>query len=65
MYPSKKRIPGEVVKRTFSLSTLLLVIVFLGIFFAYWNIQIVKNEYYRQLAFKNMIKSIELSAPGD
>lgn len=63
MYPSKKNISGEVAKKVFSLSTLLLALVFLGIFFAYWNIQIVENEYYRQLAIKNMIKNIELSAP--
>ena len=63
MYPSKKKISAEAVRRSFSLSAILLVIIFLGIFFAYWKIQIIENEYYRQQANKNMIKSIDLSAP--
>ena len=35
----------------------------MGIFAAFWNIQIINNEYFRRLAIQNITRSIDLTAP--
>jgi len=42
---------------------IIITIIFLLIFAAYWNIQIVNNEYFRRLAMQNITRSIDLTAP--
>ena len=63
MYPSKKNLSGAYIKKAATVSIVILIIVFLGIFAAFWNIQIVNNEYFRRLAIQNITRSINLTAP--
>jgi penicillin-binding protein 2 len=63
MYPSKRKLSAAYIKKASTVSAVLLIIIFLAIFAAFWNIQIVNNEYFRRLAIQNITRSIDLSAP--
>jgi penicillin-binding protein 2 len=63
MYPSKRKLSPAYIKKSGLVSAVFLVVVFLGILAAFWNIQIINNEYYRRLAIKNITRSIDLPAP--
>jgi penicillin-binding protein 2 len=63
MYPSKRKLTSAYIKKAAAVSTVILVIIFIGIFAAFWNIQIVNNEYFRRLAIQNITRSIDLTAP--
>lgn len=63
MYPSKRKLSPATIKKSGLVSAVFLIVVFLGIIAAFWNIQIVNNEYYRRLAIKNITRSIDLPAP--
>jgi len=63
MYPSKRKLSPAYIKKSALVSAIFLIAVFLGILVAFWNIQIINNEYYRRLAIKNITRSIDLSAP--
>jgi penicillin-binding protein 2 len=63
MYPNKKQLSGSYVKRSAAVSTIILVVIFLGFFAAFWNIQVIGNEHFRRLAIRNITRSIELAAP--
>ncbi|MEI6614797.1 MAG: hypothetical protein WCL37_07855, partial [Chrysiogenales bacterium] len=63
MYPNKRKLSGEYIKKTAIVAIGILITIFLGIFAAFWHIQIVNNEYFRRLAIQNITRSIELTAP--
>jgi penicillin-binding protein 2 len=63
MYHSKRKLTGETIKKATTVSAVILITVFVGIFTAFWNIQIVNNEYFRRLAIQNITRSIVLTAP--
>jgi penicillin-binding protein 2 len=63
MYPSKRKLSGAYIKKIATVSAVILVCIFLGVFAAFWNIQIVNNEYFRRLAIRNITRSIDLTAP--
>ena len=63
MYPSKRKLSSQYIKKAAVVSTIILIVIFLGIFAAFWNIQIVNNEYFRRLAMQNITRSIDLTAP--
>jgi penicillin-binding protein 2 len=63
MYLSKRKLPTEFVKRAAVVSTVFLVVIFTAILVAFWSIQIVRNETYRQLAIRNITRVVELPAP--
>jgi penicillin-binding protein 2 len=63
MYLSKRKLNAEVVKKATVVATVFLIIIFAGIFVAFWSIQILQNEKYSRLAIKNITRLIELPAP--
>jgi penicillin-binding protein 2 len=63
MYLSKRKLTPEFVKKAAVVSTALLVVLFMGIFIAFWSVQIVNNEKYRQLALRNITRKVDLPAP--
>jgi len=63
MYPSKRQLSGPYIKKAAVVSAVMLTIIFLGIFTAFWNIQIIRNEHFRRLAVQNITRSIDLTAP--
>ena len=63
MYLSKRKLTPEFVKKAAVVSTILLVVFFTGMFVAFWSIQILSNDEYRQLAIRNITRTIDLPAP--
>jgi penicillin-binding protein 2 len=63
MYPNKRQLPDDYIKKAAYVAAVILIIIFLGLFAAFWNIQIVQNEYFRRLAIQNITRSIDLTAP--
>jgi penicillin-binding protein 2 len=63
MYPNKRQLPDDYIKKAAYVSAVILIVIFLGLFAAFWNIQIVQNEYFRRLAIQNITRSIDLTAP--
>ncbi|MDD8011953.1 MAG: penicillin-binding protein 2 [Acidobacteriota bacterium] len=63
MYLSKRKLTPDFVKKAAVVSTVFLVVVFAAIFAAFWSIQVVQNEKYRQLAIRNITRTVELRAP--
>jgi penicillin-binding protein 2 len=63
MYPNKRKLTSAYIKKTATISAVILIIIFVGIFAAFWNIQIVNNEYFRRLAIQNITRAIDLTAP--
>ncbi len=63
MYPNKKQLSGSYIKRSAAVSTIVLIVIFLVFFAAFWNIQVINNERFRRLAIQNITRSIDLAAP--
>jgi penicillin-binding protein 2 len=63
MYLNKRKLNPEYVKKAALVSTVFLIVIFTFLFIAFWNIQIASNEKYKQLAIRNIIRTIELPAP--
>jgi penicillin-binding protein 2 len=63
MYPSKRQLSGAYIKKASTIAVIILIVIFLGLFVAFWNFQIVNNEYFRRLAMQNIKRSIDLTAP--
>lgn len=63
MYLSKRKLTPEHVKKAVVVSIVFLIVIFAGIFMAFWNIQVLQNEKYRQLAIKNITRKVALPAP--
>ncbi len=63
MYLSKRKLSPEFIKRAAVVSTVFLVVIFTGIFVAFWSIQVVDNEKYSQLAIRNITRMVKLQAP--
>ncbi len=63
MYIEKKSLTPDQITRHSLLTTILLTVVFVFLFFAYWNVQVLKNFYYKSQANRNIYRDIELKAP--
>ncbi len=63
MYLSKRKLTPEFVKKAAVVSTFLLVVFFTGIFVAFWSIQVLHHEEFRQLAIRNITRAVDLPAP--
>jgi penicillin-binding protein 2 len=63
MYPSKRQLSSTYIKKAANIAAIILISIFLGIFIAFWNIQVVNYEYFRRLAIQNITRSIDLMAP--
>ncbi len=63
MFLSRRKLTPEFVKKTIVISTVFLAVAFTGIFIAFWSIQVVQNEKYKQLAIRNITRTVELPAP--
>lgn len=63
MYLSKRKLTPEFVKKAAVASTVFLAVAFSVLFIAFWSIQIVNNDKYKQLAIRNIMRTVELPAP--
>jgi penicillin-binding protein 2 len=63
MYTEKRRLTSQDVKRIAIVGNIFIIILFIVLLFAFWNIQILKNQYYTKLAAGNIRKEIIIKAP--
>lgn len=63
MYIEKRKISQQEIKRISFIVNIIIVAVFIWFFFSYWNIQVLKNQYYSTLATRNFEKIVEIRAP--
>lgn len=63
MYIEKRKVSPEDIRKFFIKMNILMVIVFVALFFAFWDIQILKNQHYSDLSIQNITKILEIKAP--
>ena len=63
MYIEKRKLDKYKTEMISKLFSIMLIIIFVSLFFAFWNIQILKNKHYTIQALKNIQKTIGINAP--
>jgi len=63
MYIEKRKLSKEQTRKISTVSRTLLVFIFLILLASFWNIQVLKSDYYTTLANRNISKDIEIKAP--
>jgi penicillin-binding protein 2 len=63
MYLSKRKLSTNYVKKAAFISTVFLIVVFIGFIVSFWSIQIVNHQKYLQLAIQNITRVVDLPAP--
>ncbi len=63
MYTEKKIVGKIEEKRIVITINIIIFIVFFFLFFSFWELQVLRNNYYSDLSSKNIIREIELEAP--
>ncbi|MCP4218637.1 MAG: hypothetical protein GY765_28645, partial [bacterium] len=63
MFIEKRKISQQELARISITLNIVLIAIFIILLFAFWNIQVLKNFYYTDLATRNIRKQIELKAP--
>ena len=62
MYIEKKKLSIKDVQRISTFTSIILFFLFVVLMFAFWNVQVLKNDYYKSLAIKNIYREIEIKA---
>lgn len=63
MYTGKRKLSQHELQRIAIVMQAILIFIFVVLLFSFWNIQILKNNYYTTLATQNIQKQIEIKAP--
>ncbi|MBN2345853.1 MAG: hypothetical protein JXO51_05635, partial [Candidatus Aminicenantes bacterium] len=63
MYLSRRKLSPEFVKKAAAVSTVTLVAIFTALIAAFWGIQVVHHDKYKQLAIRNITRTFGLPAP--
>ena len=63
MFIEKRKITPQKIKRISIIANIIIIVLFILLFFAFWYIQILRNFYYTELATRNIKKEIEIKAP--
>lgn len=63
MYIEKRKVSQQEARRLAIIANIIIVGVFLVLFFSFWYVQVLKNQYYTTLAAMNILKEIEIKAP--
>lgn len=63
MYIEKRKVTRQDIKKTSIKINIIIIFLFAGIFFVFWNMQIPKNEHYTTLASRNIRKYLGIKAP--
>ena len=63
MYIEKRKLTKDETRRISTIGRSFLVVLFLVLLAAFWNIQVLKTDYYTTLANRNISKDIEIKAP--
>jgi penicillin-binding protein 2 len=63
MFIEKRKVSPQKIKRISVIANIIVILIFILLFFAFWHIQILRNHYYTTLATQNIEKEIEIKAP--
>jgi len=63
MFIEKRKVTLQKIKRISIIANIIIILIFILLFFAFWHIQILRNYYYTTLATQNIEKEIEIKAP--
>ncbi|MCU0284869.1 MAG: penicillin-binding protein 2 [Acidobacteria bacterium] len=63
MYIEKRKLTSQDIKRIGFTANIIIIVIFIILLFAFWNIQILKNQQYTKLAVGNVRKQILIKAP--
>lgn len=63
MFTDKRQLSLEKMRTISVITHGILAIIFAILLFLFWNIQIIKNSYFKSLAIKNIFQEIEIKAP--
>ncbi|MEN8154657.1 MAG: penicillin-binding protein 2 [Acidobacteriota bacterium] len=63
MYTEKRKISRDEESKIVFIVNIILIVIFVFLLFSFWNLQILKNEHYKFLSSRNIIKDIEIKAP--
>jgi penicillin-binding protein 2 len=63
MFIENRKVSPQKIKRIPIIANIIIIVIFILLFFAFWHIQILRNYYYTTLATKNIEKEIEIKAP--
>jgi penicillin-binding protein 2 len=63
MYIEKQKLSKQEIRRKSFIANIIVTVLFTILIFAFWNSQVLKNNYYNVLANQNIIKEIEVKAP--
>ncbi|MDY0297857.1 MAG: penicillin-binding protein 2 [Acidobacteriota bacterium] len=63
MYIDQRQLSGADMDRISRIATAGLVVVFSGLLFIFWNVQVVRHEHYNDLARQNIYRRIQTPAP--
>lgn len=63
MFIEKRKLSQQEIKRISTTSNIIIIVIFIILLFAFWNVQVLKNQYYTDLATSNIRKEIEIKAP--
>ncbi|MEN8223191.1 MAG: penicillin-binding protein 2 [Acidobacteriota bacterium] len=63
MYIEKRQIDSNEEKRILLTSNIVLIVIFVFLFFSFWNLQVLKKDHYSLLSTRNILKEVEIKAP--
>ena len=63
MYIEKRKLTSQDFKHIAIIANIIIIIIFVVLLFAFWNIQILKNQHFTRLAVSNIRKEILIKAP--
>ena len=63
MYIERRKLTKQEIKRISTIANILIILLFIVLLFGFWDIQVLKNQYYTQLATSNIRKGVKIKAP--
>jgi penicillin-binding protein 2 len=63
MYIEKRKVSQQEVRRLSITVNVIIIVLFIVLFFAFWYIQVLRNQYFTDLATQNIRKEVEIKAP--
>lgn len=63
MYIEKRKVSQQEIKRLSLTANIIIIVLFIALFFSFWYIQVLQNQYFTDLANQNIRKEIEIKAP--
>ncbi len=63
MFIEKRQIDPNEERRITLTSNIVLIIIFIFLFFSFWNLQVLRKDHYSLLSTQNILKEVEIKAP--